>query len=280
MEQFIDWSKIGLESITAFGQKVMMQLPNIIGALFLIFLGWVIGKISAYVVSKALKAIRFDNLSKRFELDELLNQANLTLTPSQLVGRFVYWIIILLFFVTASETLGWQVVSTSISELIAYLPKLFSAIVIFVIGYYIASFIRSGIKTVLKSMSVSSGEILSSFAFYLIVVIISLTALNQAGVDTGIITSNVTLILGGLILAFAITFALSAREVMTNILSSFYSKNNFEVGQQIQVNNTSGKIIKMDGVSVTIQTQKGKVIMPSQKLITEEVTVVDDLIAS
>ena len=280
MEKFIDWSKIGMESLTAFGQKVMVELPNIIGALFLILLGWIIGKIAAYVISKTLRAVKFDNLSKRFEIQELLNQAQVTLTPSQLVGRFVYWIIILLFFVTASETLGWQVVSTSISDLIAYLPKLFSAMVIFVIGYYIATFLRTGIHTILKSMAVSSSQLLSSFAFYLILVIVSLTALNQAGVDTGIITSNVTLIIGGIMLAFAVTFALSARDVMTNILSSFYSKNNFEVGQQISINGTSGKIVKMDSVSVTIQTQKGKVVMPSHKLITEEVTVVDDLVAS
>lgn len=279
MERFIDWSQIGLESLTALGQKIMVELPNIVGALFLILLGWLIGKAAAYVVSKALRAIKFDNLSKRFEIEELLNQTNVTLTPSQLVGKFVYWIILLLFFVTASETLGWHVVSTSISDLIAYLPKLFSALVIFVIGYYIAVFVRTSVKTVLKSMAVSSGNILSSFTFYIILVIVSVTALNQAGVNTEIITSNITLIMGGLVLAFAITFALSAREVMTNILSSFYSRNNFKVGQKIQINSTSGKIIKMDSVSVTIETQDGKVIMPSHKLISEEVTVLDDMVA-
>ncbi|MEO9804770.1 MAG: hypothetical protein ABJF04_16055 [Reichenbachiella sp.] len=273
MEKITNWTQIAMESLLALGQKIMTELPNIIGAIFLIVLGWVIAKIVSFVIRKSLGLIKFDKLSEKVNLSEMLEKANIITTPSKIVAKFVYWVIILLFFVTASDTLGWSVVSESISDLISYLPKLFSAIVIFVIGFYIANLVRGGLRGILESLSVTSGTLISTFAFYLIVTIITLTALNQAGVDTAVITSNVTLILGGIILAFAISFGLGSRDVLINILSSFYSKENFEVGQKIEMGQVKGEIEKLDRISCILKTTDGKVVFPAKRLISEEVKI-------
>jgi small-conductance mechanosensitive channel len=182
-------------------------------------------------------------------------------------------VIILLFFVTASETLGWSVVSKSISDLLTYLPQLFSAIVVFVIGFYIAGFIQRALISVLETLSVASARIISNFAFYLILVIVSLTALNQAGVETGLLTSNVTIIVGGMILAFAISFGIGSRDILKNILSSFYSKTNFQIGQEIKVGDIEGVIVKIDITSCVLKTSSGTIILPVSKLLTEIVEV-------
>lgn len=210
-----------------------------------------------------------DNLN----IAEFISKTGIKVTPSQLVGKFVYWIILLLFFVTASDTLGWTVVSNSIRDLINYLPKLFSAIVIFVIGLYIANFVRKALIGLFDSLGVSTGKIVSSFAFYIILVIISLTALKQAGIDTSAITSNVNLIIGGIILAFAVSFGFAARNILGNILSTFYSRNTFKVGQKIELGDIKGEIEKIETVSVTIKTAKGKFVVPSSRLVSENVKV-------
>lgn len=275
MNKITDWTQIGLESMVALGQKIMTELPNIIGALFLIILGWIVAKILSFVTKKALGLVRFDKLAEKINMGEMLKKANVTAAPSGIVAKFVYWVIILLFFVTASETLGWSVVSESISNLISYLPKLFSAIVIFVIGFYIANLVRGGLRGILDSLSVTSSGMISSFAFYVILIIITLTSLDQAGVDTTAITSNVTLILGGIMLAFSLSFGLGSRDVLSNILSSFYSKQNFDVGLNIEIGEIKGKIEKIDNISCTVVTDEGKVIIPVRKLITEEVKIIN-----
>ncbi len=273
MEKITDLTQVGLQSLVALGESFMTALPNIIGALFLILLGWIIARITSFLVRKTLNAVGFEKLMNKLNLDDLLRNANITLTPSSVVGKFVYWVIILLFFVTASDTLGWSVVSSSISELIAYLPQLFSAIVIFVIGFYIATFVRKGLRTILDSLAVASSRILSSFAFYLILVIITITSLNQAGVDTAIITSNVTVIVGGIVLAFAVSFGIGSRDILTNILSSFYSKNHFEVGQKVKMDGVEGTIEQIDITSCKIKTSSETIIVPVKRLLTEKVII-------
>ena len=59
--------------------------------------------------------------------------------------------------------------------------------------------------------------------FFIILIFTSVTALNQAGIDTAIITSNITLILGALLLAFAIAFGIGANRIVTDLLKTFYT---------------------------------------------------------
>lgn len=273
MEKITDLTQVGLRSLMALVQSFMSALPNILGALFLLFLGWMIAKVISYVVVKALKTMGFNKLSEKLNINEMFGASGFEITPSKIVGKFVYWVIILLSFVTASDTLGWSMVSESISNLLAYLPELFSAIVLFVVGFHIASFVRKGLRGILESLSVSSARIISGFAFYLIVVIITLTALNQAGVDTDIVTSNVILIIGGIVLAFVVSFGFGSRDILTNILSSFYSKNNFHVGQEIEMIGLSGIIEKIDITSCTIKSKDKIIIIPVKRLLTENVTI-------
>ncbi len=274
MNKLIDWTQIGLESLVTLGQTMMAALPNIIGALFLIILGWIIAKILSFAVRKTLKTIGFDKLSQKPTIAEALDKAKIKVAPSKIVGKFIYWVIILLFFVTASDTLGWTIVSATIADLIGYLPRLFSAIVLFVIGFYIATFVKKGLKGILESLSVASSHLISGFAFYVILVIISLTALDQAGVDTTILTSNVTIIIGGIVLAFAVSFGIGSRDILSNILSSFYSRKNFESGQEIKLADVSGVIDRIDSTSCVIKTDKGITVIPVKRLLTENVEIV------
>ena len=273
MNEITDWTQVAIHSLLTLGQTIMGALPNILGALFLIVLGWIIAKIFSFLIGKGLTLAGFDKLAEKVKADVIFSKINITLTPSKIVGKFIYWVIILLFFVTASDTLGWTVVSTSIGDLLSYLPKLFSAIVIFVIGFYISTIVRKGLQGVLESLSIASAMIISSFAFYVIMIIITLTALDQAGIDTTILTSNVTIVIGGMLLAFAISFGLGSKEVLTNILSSFYTRKNFEPGQKITLDDVTGVIEKIDGTSCVIKTAKGKTVIPSKLLLMGKVDI-------
>ncbi len=274
MNTLSDWTKIVFESLLELGRSIMSALPNILGALFLIILGWFLAKLLSFLVKRGLKIIGFDKIIEKVQLEGMFDKVKITILPSQLVARFVYWVILLIFFLTASDTLGWAVVSESISDLIAYLPKLFSGIIIFIIGLYIANFIKRALKGVFDSLNVTSGGFISNFAFYIILIIISLTAIKQAGVDTNIITSNISIILGGILLAFAISFGIGSRTVLSNILSAFYTRNKFKSGQTIEIEDITGTIELIDNTSCIIKTKDYRMVIPVSKLLTENVKII------
>ena len=72
----------------------------------------------------------------------------------------------------------WEIVSVEIGKLLGYLPKLFSAIALFMIGLYIASFIKKAVLGLFESFDLQGGSMISSFVFYIIIVTITITAIN------------------------------------------------------------------------------------------------------
>jgi hypothetical protein len=104
------------------------------------------------------------------------------------------------FCLLGSDIFGLDMLSQGISNFIAYLPRLLTAILIFIGGVYIGTIVKKAIHSMFKSLEITRGNLVGNIAFYVIVVFISITALDQAGNDTSVIKSNLTLILGSIVL--------------------------------------------------------------------------------
>lgn len=103
---------------------------------------------------------------------------------------------------------------------------------------------------------------------------VTLTALEQASIDTSIITSNMTLILGAFMGGAALAYGLAARNVLSNMLGAFFNRRKFSKGQQIEVAGVKGRMIDMDNISITIQTEdEDIVILPAKILMDEQIRV-------
>jgi len=275
MNQLEQWRQIILDSLTTLGQEIMRILPGILAAVLLLLVGWLLAKIFSRLITRLFRLLNFDKLASRINELKWMQKADYEIVPSKIIGKFVYWVILLLFIITATDTLGWSAVSQSFNQLITYLPQLFSAIIIFVVGFYLSNLIRDFIKTTLQSFEIASASAVGEIAFYIIMVIVSITALEQAGVETSLLTSNITLIIGSFLLAFAVAFAISSREVFKNILSSYYGRGNFHVGQYIKYDNKKGEITKIDRMHVTIKDGKTSHVIPTARLISEEFEIIE-----
>ncbi|GAB4395948.1 MAG: hypothetical protein OHK0053_07890 [Microscillaceae bacterium] len=273
MKDFSTWKELFFASFGAFLNVIVQALPSFLGALILLLIGWLVAKSLSFVVLKLLLNVKFDRLIEKPPLSEYFAQANLKAKPSEWVRKLVYWTVYLLFIVIAAETLGLEVVSTEISKLISYLPRLFAALLIFGIGVYIISFVRDFIRAATATLSMSAGKFISGFVFYILLIILGLTTLKQAGMDTDIITTNLTLIMGAIFFSFALGYGFASRDILSNILATFFSRRVFQLGQTIEVANVKGKIIEISSISVRLQTDEGEVIVPSNLLIKNKVKI-------
>jgi len=262
MDKINHWKKLTFESLTAMGEKIMSALPNIIGAILILIIGWLITKTVIYILGKLLKVAKLDKLTEKVNKLNLFGNANLDFNITKTILIFVKWILFLVFLIIASDIMNWTIVSVEIGNLLRYLPRLFSAIALFMIGIYVAKFVRNGINAFYKSFDLNGAKIISSVVFYIIAVIITVTALNQAGIDTTIVTNNITAILGAFLLAIAIGFGLGSKEIVADLLRSFYSRKTYEIGDTIKINNYEGTVVSVDSISMVLKTQNGKIVIP------------------
>jgi hypothetical protein len=265
-----------LNSFAKYGGTIVDYLPTILVAIILFIVGWLIAKLIARIIKKALLVMNFDELIKKVNLDKMLAKIKPDISAAAVLSKLVYWLIMLIVITSAADFLGWDMVTDGIASLFAYLPTLFVALLLFIIGVYIADLVKNMIYTAANSIGISGAMAIANIVYYILFIFIAITALNQAGVDTSIITSNVTIILGSILLAFALSYGIASRNLVSNLLSSYYGKGKFVAGQRIKIDDIEGVIIKIDSISVTLSTGTSKIVIPSKNLIEGTVEILSE----
>ena len=274
MEQLNVWKDTILNSLRNLTEGFLSSLSSLFVALVTLIVGWFLAKFIRFIIVRVLKSIHFDQLVEKLNIESLFIRLNIKVKPSAIIGKFVYWLILLIFIISATEILGWELASKEISKLIELLPKLLFALIFFIVGYYLSELIRNAVYSATNSAGISGAKAISNIIFYVLMIFISITSLDQAGVDTTLFTSNITIIIGGALLAFALAYGFASRDILTNILASFYVKDKYKVGIKLKINDTKGVIENTDTLSITLLTEdKRRLVIPIKKLISEEVEI-------
>ncbi len=249
----------------------MQALPRIIGAVAVFTIGMVAANLLYKLLVRVLGLIGIDKIAEKFAEIDLIQKSNIRLQPSKILASCIYYIFVLVVMVTASDILGLAIVSEQIAKLMVYLPKLFSAGAVLLIGLFVSNMIKDGIEAACTSLGIPSGKLIAGGVFYMLFITIAISALAQAEINTTFLTSNLTLILGGVVAAFAIGYGFASRDMMSNLLGSIYSRSKFKVGDVIKIQGLKGEIIEMDSTSLTLQSADCQFIIPLSKVASENV---------
>lgn len=259
----IDTFRKLLEQLTGF-------VPKFIGAAILFFVGKLVAKLVTKVLQKGLEKSGFDKLGNKLnEIDVIKKFGEVKL--SFLIPKILYYFILLVFITAATETLGMKVLTDMVASLVTLIPKLIASAIMLFAGIMIADALKNAVINISKSLKIDSGKLLGNVVFFFFLVIAMIAALKQAGIETSLLESSFNLIIGGIIFAFAVGYGMASRNVLSNILSSFYSKNKFKEGQIVAIDGVKGEILAMDTTSITIQTGDTRTILPLNVLQTKNV---------
>lgn len=273
MDKITAWKDLTYTTLKAIIDDLTTALPNILGAIVILFIGWLISKIIRFTLKKVFKIAKLHKVSDKINDAKLFGDNEVKIDIEKILLGFVKGVLLLTFIIVAADIVGLTVISTEIANLLRYLPILLSAMVIFMIGLYGAKLIKSALIGVFQSMGFSGSKLVSNIVFYIIVIFVTITALNQAGIDTSIITNNFTMILGAFLLAFSLAFGLGSRDVVASLLKTFYARKNYNVGDAIKINGIEGTIVSIDSIFMTLKTSSGKLVLPIKDVIEQTVEI-------
>lgn len=245
---------------------------------FLMGIGFVIGAYIAYkmvlwVVKRFLKLSKIDRLNKIINENELISGNNLKIDISQVLLGIVKFITILVILIVGAEFLKLRIVSEQIGKLLEYFPQLITGALIFLFGAYLASQAKKLIYNLVKSLDSGGAKAISSLAFYLIFIFTALTALNQIGVETDMISNNISYFIGAALIAVTIAIGLGSRDIVYRLILGFYTKKNLEIGMKIQIGDQIGTIESIDNICLVLKTDQEKIIFPIKRVNNSEVKI-------
>ncbi len=252
-------------------QSIYKSLPTVAGFIAFIIISWLVIKLFLYIVRKALAKTKIDEWSKKLSNTQIFGDTTINIVLTNVILAVLKWFLIFMFVMVGAEIFGLDGVSSGIKSFFAYLPKLLTALGIFVAGAYLGTMVKKAIQSMFKSLELSGGNLVGNIAFYLIVVFLSITALDQAGVDTSIIKSNLTLLIGSILAAFTIAFGLGARDAVGRLLFGYYSRKNIGIGEHVVIGEIEGVVTAIDNICITLNTKDGKMILPIKDVVDSKI---------
>jgi len=275
MERLPNFVDILINTFTTLINQFVDFVPRIIGAAFIMLVGFGIAKALALLVGKVLERIGLNKIGDRLTEIDFIRRLKTEIKLSDIVAKVLYYFVLLVFLMASTETLGVSAITDMVKALVAFIPRLIAAAIMLQVGVLIADALKGAVITLCQSFNIASGRLLGMIVFFFFLVITLISALGQAGINTELLESSFNLLIGGVIFAFAAGYGIASRDVMANILSSFYSKNRFREGQTIRVDDVKGVITRIDNTALTLQTDHTITIIPLQRLQSHTVELFD-----
>ena len=255
---------VWLEALSAASETVRSHLPALAAAALLVLAGWLlalVGRRWARALSERLLVRLGTSTSAIGKAVE--SSAARGVTPRVIAG-FVYWLIFLGFLAAAVEVLGLPVMTDLLGRLAAYAPNILAAILIALGGLITARVVRSAALRALEASGIAQALGIATIAEGLVVVLASVIALEQLGVNGRVLELMVAVTVGSGLAAVALSFGLGARSLVANLVAAHFVGRLVQVGQSLSINDVEGTVIELTPTAVVVKTAKGRVVVPAQ----------------
>lgn len=232
--------------------------PNLFGMLLILVLGFIVSRFAERLVSMLLKRVGFDRVSQDVGIGLALSRARLEISAAEIVGKLVFWLLMLTFLVSAAEALGLENVSRTIDSFVGYLPNVIAAVVIVVIGVLLANFARELVASGATNLGVGYANVISRLVFGVILVVVGTLAIGQLHIETMLINRIVEIALIATSAALALAIGLGSRDTARNIIAGVYAREAFRPGTDIDCGKDRGKIEEVGAINTRIRVDSGE----------------------
>lgn len=203
-------------------------LPNLVGFLLLLLIGYIVARVVATVVRKVLAKIKVDEHLRSSAIHAHMDRMAPGASVSNALATVVFWLIFILFLTSAIGALKIPTATTFMNQVLAYLPNVIVAIIIFVIAALLAGAAASGVSKVMGDGP--SARIAATVVPALVMVIALFMILDQLQIAEAIVTIAFAATVGALALGLALAFGLGGRDVARRLLEDAYAKNSASPG--------------------------------------------------
>jgi hypothetical protein len=233
----------GLDSLFGF-------IPNVIGFLVILVVGYLVARIVKTVVSKLLDKAGLDQHLHSGQTGEYVEKVSPGASPSRLIASVVFWFIFLFALSAAIGALQIPAVTAFMNQVLAYLPNVVVAVLIFVVAGVVAAAVAG---LVAKTMGdTPTGKVVASVVPALVMGIAIFMILNQLKIAPEIVQITYTALIGALALGLALAFGLGGREVAAEMLRNAYQKGQQQKGQ-VKADMQKGKQRAQDQAQSAVQ---------------------------
>jgi hypothetical protein len=232
MEDFINMI---LEPLKELFLKFKGFAPNLLAMLVILLVGIAFARIIKLVLVKFLTAIKFDSWSDRMGFTKLMRKGDLWAKPSAILGEIAFWLLIIITLMSGLNALQVPTINHLVGEFFSYIPRIFSAAMILIVGYVLSGFISRTVLIAAANNGFHYAKILAEAIHTLLIVLILSMVMEQLQIAPGIVLAAFSIVFGGIVIALAIAFGVGGIDAARRIIESeAISKREEETKDEIE----------------------------------------------
>ena len=184
-----------VDALSARGPKLLATLVILIG-------GWIIAKVLKIAILRGFRLIKLDVVAEKAGIEGFLKRGGAKKTSIEILGSLVYWIALIIFLVMVLSL--WNIDIGLQTTLVPFLPKVFAALVILILGLFVASLVEDVVRATATNAGIHYAYVLSKALKWILVVFVVMTSIQQLEVETEFLSIGFLIVLGSLGLGLAL----------------------------------------------------------------------------
>jgi len=213
------WGAALNQSFNSFAPAAVTSALNLIAALIIFAVGWIVGSFIGDLIEKLFKVIKVDSGLRQAGFEEVLRKGDIRLNSGAFVGGLVKWFIIAIFFLSALEVFQLTQVNAYLADVVVgYLPHVIVAVLILLASIIIAEAVQKIVTGAAATAHVRSSRMLGVITKWAIIVFAILAALVELNIAASLIQILFIGIVAALSIAFGLAFGLGGRDAAARML--------------------------------------------------------------
>ncbi len=270
MTAYADWGAALSSVFSRLMERLVQHVPNLLGALALIFLGWIIAKLMRALAVRASRLL--DRLFSRMLRGRGEDRQRALSASADVLGSIVFWVVILFFLAAAAQVLGLGAFADWFNRIALFLPTLFTGGLIILAGYVVSVLVRELVVATAVTLAEHQRKLIGRIAQGVILVTGIVIGADQIGIKVTFLVIIATVMLITVLGSMAAAIGLGATTYVRNLIGAHYLRQTYRTGQRVRIAGHEGTILELTATAVVIETAEGRVTVPAS-VFNEEPTV-------
>ncbi|HMB17477.1 MAG TPA: hypothetical protein VKO61_01025 [Candidatus Paceibacterota bacterium] len=214
-----DWVTVIVNSLQNLWMGFVDVLGSVVGALVVLLVGLMVASGLAAFVRKVIEMIKLDSFLRSLGIEKFFERGGMRVNSGKFFGKIVYWFIVIVFILAASDILGFATLSEFLRDVLLYIPNVIVGVLIMLAAIVLANFLKDIVKSSVKSAKLTGYKFLGSLTWWAITVFGFLAAISQLGIARDIVNTLVAGFIAMIALAGGLAFGLGGRDYAKYLIS-------------------------------------------------------------
>lgn len=220
----VEWYTITAEALLDLWRGFINFLPELIGALLVFLVGWLVSVFLGRAVTQLLNRLKLNQFFERTGWSEAFRRADLKVDLSEFLGAIVKWVLVFAFLLAAVEILGFLQFASFLTTVLAFLPNVVVSVLIFAVAVILSDISQKVLVAGVEKAKIGYGKAIGLFVRWAIMVFALLAIMVQLGIARQMIMTLFTGLVALLVISLGLAFGLGGKEMAAETLRGLRDK--------------------------------------------------------